>query len=111
MNVINIPGYLTPMGHESLTVTNAVKTLTNTKYKPRTTMADRDLGTARQAFIQVEGASVRVWFDTTDAAPDASTGHLYLDGDTIVLESYEQMRQFQAIRVSTDATLRVSYWR
>lgn len=66
-------------------------------------------GTNRYAFITVETAPIRFTVDGT--APVAGgPGHLVYPGDTIKLESNEDIAQFKAIReTSTSGVLRVTY--
>lgn len=90
-------------GQETLTVTNAVKTLTASVYK---TGKHDDV---QKCIITIEGADIRFW--TTGADPVAGTsGHLGLSGDTIILTRKHSVENFKAIRnASTDATIQVTY--
>lgn len=65
---------------------------------------------AEKAIITVETASVRFWIDgTTD--PIASEGHLVIAGQGIELAGANALKNFKAIRVSSDATLMITYER
>lgn len=63
---------------------------------------------ARYALITVETDAIR-WYASGTAA-DAS-GHLTNNGDVIELQGNENVRNFRAIRVTANATIRVSYGR
>ena len=92
-------GSLAPFDHESLTV-NGATTLTATKYLG---IAARELA----AIITVETDQIRYWLDGT--APEAAVGHLLNPGDSMVLENRSQLAGFKAIKVTNNATIRVSY--
>lgn len=109
--VITVNTLLTPYEFEQLTVTTAVKALTASKYKQRGSEAVRDMGNARWAMITCDGV-IRWRFDGTD--PDATTGHMLGDGDTLILSSYSQIEKFRAYRDTgevADAKISVSYLR
>lgn len=59
------------------------------------------------ALITVETDAVRFWLD--GSAPTASVGHLLNVGDSVLLEGRAEVDRFRVIRVTADATLRVSY--
>ena len=59
--------------------------------------------------ITNETDQIRHWLSGSD--PTASVGHLVGIGDVLELESRHEALHFRAIRVSTDATIRVSYGR
>ena len=62
------------------------------------------------AFITLETDEVRYRVDGTD--PTASEGHKLSPGDTLTLEGGNAIRNFRAIRVTSDATIRISLgWR
>lgn len=63
---------------------------------------------ARYALISCETATIRFEYDGT--APTATTGHVLVPGQYFVLEGYQRIRQFRAIRTtSTSATCTVSF--
>ena len=59
------------------------------------------------AVITVETDSVRFRMDGN--APTASVGHKLDPGDTLVLDGRMELDKARFIRVTTDATIRVSY--
>ena len=84
--------------YESLTVVDSATALTNTVYT-----ADH-----RYAFISVEEAPIRIRLDGVD--PTATEGILMSPGDTLTLDSHEDIETFRAIRTtSTSGIIRVSY--
>lgn len=82
--------------YEPLTISSTAVPLTAAEY----------LG-YNQALVTVETDAVRYRIDGTD--PTATEGHLAIVGSVIVLESLDEITNFNAIRVTTDATIRVSY--
>lgn len=79
--------------------------LTNAAYQPVNAPG------AVRAFLTVEGASLRYQYHPS-AAPTATAGHLANAGDVIVLECYENIKNFRAIRTGeTNATIYASYER
>jgi len=113
MNVTtHISGLLTPYAFESVTIGVTVGSLTASKYIQRGSEALRDLGDARLVMISVEG-KVRYRLDGV-ADPTGAVGHLLYNGDVLTLGSMQQFKLFRAIREtseSSDATLRVTYFR
>lgn len=89
--------------YETLPVSNTVVTLTSSTYAPAG--SDR----AEKALITCETADIRYRYDGGD--PTASLGHLLTDGNYIVLNGINQISMFKMIRVSSDATVHVSYER
>jgi len=59
--------------------------------------------------ITIETDSIRFWLD--GSIPTAAVGHMVYATGQILLQSPAEMQKFLAVRVSTDATLRVSYGR
>lgn len=55
------------------------------------------------AFITVESNSIRFTID--GSVPTSTLGHLLVPGDILELESIDEIQGFQAICVSTDATI------
>lgn len=97
------------IGFEQLSVSSSVVTLTASVYRTQIGSGEnKDRQTARRALITVAGNSVRVRFDGTD--PDASTGHLFVAGDTLELTEQVQIQNFKVIRASADATIAVTYF-
>jgi hypothetical protein len=86
---------------EQLTVSNTVKTLTEGVYKPNRREK------AQKAFISVETDAIR--FLTNGDTPTSSFGMPASNGDTIELESFDEIAKFKAIRVTNDATINITY--
>jgi hypothetical protein len=61
----------------------------------------------RRAIITIETDDIR--FRTDGTAPTSSEGHKARPDDIIVLDSRTDIEKFQAIRVTSDATIKVSY--
>ena len=93
------PAYYSPIasGYQDLTVSNTAVGLT----VPSTPVA-------RCAIITVETDQVRFTVDTT--TPTSSKGHLLNAGDLLELGNTEMLTNARFIRVTTDATLRISYF-
>lgn len=95
---------------EKLTVSSTSKALTSSTYDIS------ELGNngnqvrrkiAEFALISVETDQIRFWTNGSD--PTTTDGHLMNVGDTLKLESADDIKNFRAIRVTTDATIQVSY--
>ncbi|MBT5773365.1 MAG: hypothetical protein HOH95_03210 [Dehalococcoidia bacterium] len=82
-------------GYESLTVSTSAVGITDSVRSGR----DR-------ALITVETDQIR--FRSDGPAPTTSEGHLVDAGASIILESAEELVNFKAIRVTADATLKVT---
>ena len=82
-------------GYESMTVSTTAVGITDSVRSGR----DR-------ALITVETDEVR--FRTDGGAPTSSEGHIAAAGSSIVLDSAEELVNFLAIRVTSDATLKVT---
>ena len=62
---------------------------------------------ANRATITVETDSIRFFCDGSN--PSAGVGHILVNGDMLILEHPDDIKNFRAIRVTTDATIQVSY--
>ena len=62
-------------------------------------------GTARSAFVVVEGGPIRYWIDDVSSNPTGTVGLLAPIGSRIYLTSKDQLVKFEAIAVGVDATL------
>jgi hypothetical protein len=85
---------------ETITVANTAVGLTNSNFNtsPR----------QKRCFITCESAQIRYRLD--GVAPTSTTGHILNPMSSLLLEGYNQMLNFQAIRVgSTSGTIMVSY--
>lgn len=75
--------------------------------RPSTTNGQARL--AEYALITVETETIR--YRTDGTAPDSTTGHKLVAGDTLVLDNFDDIRRFKAIRdtgAAADATIHVS---
>ena len=91
--------YRGAFAYEAVTVTNAAAIgLTLATYS-----------NAETALITVESNPVRVRYDGT--APTTTEGHLLSSGDTIMLNSTEDIYNFKAIATGGNAALKVTYSR
>lgn len=106
---IQVTGHITPYDYESIAVSTVAQKLTASKIEPVATIADKDLGKAKLIRISVETNAVRIREDGPD--PTASEGHVLNAGDWYYISNLQQMKQFRVIRVSADATLKVTYFR
>jgi len=89
-------GVLAYHDHESITVSSTALSLTAAKADNYTS-----------AYITTETDAVRFWLD--GQAPTASVGHSVAAGGQIILTGRAELDGFRVIRVTNDATLRVSY--
>jgi hypothetical protein len=88
---------------EVITVGSTATAFTSTNISPTT---GAFVGkTCREVFCTLEGDQIRFTLDGTDPA----NGHLLNVGDTLSLNNPDDIKNFQAIRVTADATMRVSY--
>jgi hypothetical protein len=96
-----------PAKHESITISSTALGLTaaNYSYESTATLSKKK---ADRALITTETDQIRWTCDGT--TPDADTGHLSNAGSVLELEGYDAIRLFRAIRVTGDATLKVSYF-
>lgn len=93
--------------YEAITVSSAVKTLTEATYNPAT--SNEDSPRAKRALITVETDQIRYTYNGT--TPTSSIGHLLSAGDVLSLNGYGNIKRFKAIRVTTDASIKVTYER
>jgi len=103
-------GLIGSFAFEQLTVTNAVKTLTSSVYNKADTGNSGNQVTrkiAKFAYISVEGDQIRFTLDGT--TPSTTVGHRMNVDDTLTLESEDDIRNFKAFRITTDATINVTY--
>lgn len=63
--------------------------------------------THTKAYCTLETAQIRFRIDGAD--PTSSEGHIMNVGDSIVLQSYEELKNFRAIRTGSSGTLKCSY--
>lgn len=89
--------------YENITVGNSSTSLTAATHSPSNQRG------AQYALITVETDSIKARFD--GGAASATNGHVVTTNDTIELEGSNAIANFRAIRVTNDATIRVSYAR
>jgi hypothetical protein len=92
-----VPGTSSPVGHETLVISNVALGLTPAKYA----------NGVLSAYITVENAPIRFWLDGSN--PTNSEGILLTAGEAVELDSIEEITNFKAIAVSTDSTLNIIY--
>ena len=96
--------------HETLAVTNAVKTGTVAIHTP-TSVTDATAVKPRAVLITVHAQPIRYTFDGTNPVA-AATGHYAAAGTEIFISGYANVKNFKAIRDgSTDAAIGVTYFK
>jgi len=93
---------LTAFAYEDITVDTAIGFTA-------ATIAPATFGPAHRAFVTVETDQIRWTVDGT--TPTSTKGHLAEVGDYIEIEGIANIKAFRAIKVTNNATLRVSYSR
>lgn len=99
---------MTPMDYEAITVSNTALPLTAGKLI-QTGAAFLGQKQARKAIISVETDQIRFTIDGANT-PTSAVGHLLNVGDFLILNSAEELQRFLAIRVTTDASIKVTYY-
>ena len=99
-------GAKTTYSFEKITVSSTPIGFTAAKIVRPSATAGQDR-IAEFALVTVETDQIR--YTTDGTTPDASTGHLLDVGDALELDNHDDIRRFKAIRVTTDATIQVSY--
>lgn len=95
------------LGYEAITVSTVAIGPTSTKvevFNSSTKNREEAIG----ATFSVEADSIRIRWDGT--APTASEGHLYTAGQTFDVWGKVNLQKMKMIRVTSDATVRVTYW-
>ena len=64
---------------------------------------------AQSALVTIAGDSIRFW--PNGQTPTASVGHLVTAGTPVEVCGFSNIAKFRMIRVTTDATVTVSYFR
>ena len=96
--------------HETLTVTNAVKTLTTSVHTP-VSVTPATYAKPRAVLITVHAQPLRYTLDGT-APVAATTGHYAASGVEIFVSGYANIANFKAIRDGgTDAAIGVTYFK
>lgn len=111
----NVTQYRSGFNAETLTVSSTSKALTSSIYNPTITGVASGQSRADYAYITVETDAIRWWPCTgalcTIGAPTASVGHLVPSGSSFTVWGYANIQNLRMIRVTTDATIQVSYYR
>ena len=90
--------------YESITVSDTAVGFTAANLHPMARKLHQHQ--TKQAVVTVETDQIRVLVDGDD--PTSSEGHLVNPDDVLYIDTTE-VESFKAIRVNTDATIRVSY--
>lgn len=95
---------------EKITVADAVKTLTLSKYSSDVLQSSSgSVSVGPSVLITSEGGDMRYRLDGND--PTTTDGHLLSNGDVLKLKDYDDIQRFKAIRVgSVSGVLQVSYF-
>jgi hypothetical protein len=111
----NVTQYRGGFDGETLTVSNSSKTLTSSVYNPTITGVPSFNSRADYAVVTVETDAIRWWPCTgalcTVGAPTSTTGHLVPLGGSFTVWGFGNIQNLRMIRVTTDATIQVSYYR
>jgi len=97
----NVKG-IVPLDHEELTITNSALGFTAGTIQ-------QSAGNAAVAVITVEDDAIRFWMDGT--TPTSSSGHLAAADTGFTICGLNSIKNFLAIRVTTDAALKISYFK
>jgi hypothetical protein len=95
-------------GKEKLTVSSTAKALTSSVYAPICTDSPPALCQADYAYITVETDALR-WWPHDD--PTSTDGHLQPANTSFTVWGFDNIVNLRMIRVTTDATIQVSYYR
>ncbi len=111
---VRVHGQRHAFAYEAITVSNTAIGVTAATAFPRLVTGtggyavSQDNG-AEEAVFSVETDNVRYTLDGT--VPTASVGHLLLPNDILTLVGRDAIRKVKFIRVTTDASLKVTYFR
>jgi hypothetical protein len=92
-----LPAYYSPIGFQKLTVSNSAVGFTLPS-SPQ----------VRSVIFGCETDQIRFKVDGT--SPDSTTGLLVNAGDVVEITNVDMINNFKAIRVTTDATLQITYF-
>ena len=105
----NVTQYRAAFAKEKLVVSNTVKTLTSSVYAPTITDASGARSRADYALITVESDCLRYW--PTGDDPTTTDGHKVCDGGSFFIYGFDNISHLEMIRITTDVTIQVSYYR
>ena len=91
-----------PLDHEELTISTAALPFT-------LATVQQAAGNAAVVVVTVETDAIRYWVDGT--TPTSSSGHLAPADSTFTICGLNSIKNFLAIRVTTDAALKVSFFK
>lgn len=92
-------------GYEAITVSNTAIGFTSTEIKP--TSGDFLGKVCQEVFCTLETDSIRFTLDGT--IPTSSVGHLLNNGQNLTIKNPADIAGFRAIRVTGDASLKVTF--
>ena len=92
-------------GYEAITVSNVAIGFTSTERIP--TSGDFLGQACQEVFCTLETDQIRFTLDGT--TPTSTIGHLLNQGQNLTLRNPSDIKNFKAIRVTTDASLKVTY--
>ncbi len=92
---------------EVLTISNVAKGFTSTKILPTT--GDFSGKVCQEIFCTLDSDSDDLRFWTNGDTPTSTEGHYLAKGQNLTLKNPADIKNFLAIRVTTDAKLQVSY--
>lgn len=96
-------GTLNAYAHETITVSTTSVGFNAVLYQ-------QGSGDAQSALVTVAADSIR-WFADGTIAPTTTVGHLASAGTPIEICGFSNIKNFRMIRVTTDSTVTVSYFR
>lgn len=91
-----------PFAYEAITVSSAAIGLTLSTWNVN--------AREHSALLALESNQIRYTLDGS-TTPTSSVGHLMNIGDSLILENSDALKNFKAIRVSGDASLKVTYFK
>lgn len=106
-----MPSYASAFARETVTVSSSPVGLTASVYSAHGE-AVIDRVTAKEAFVTVENAAIRITFEGTAPNDGSDIGHVIPAGSGFNIYGFGNIKNFRAIRIGdTDAVLNVTYFR
>ena len=109
----NVTQYRGAFAKEKLTVSSSVVTLTSSVYNPTVSGSPSSTTRADYAYITVENSvatdCMRYW--PTGDNPTTTDGHKVCDSQSITVYGFKNIQNFKMIRITSDLTIQVSYYR
>lgn len=97
----------TPGLYEAITVSNTAVGFSEAYKNPRSGLFNKFQ--AKEVFVTVETDSIRYTLDGSTTPTDA-VGHLVYAGQSISIKNVVAIQNFSMIRVTTDASVKVTYF-